>query len=106
MSSSRDFPFNFSLEVRNRLGPPDRFNLAVRDAFPVVEQEASRRRRGGRSSGQAGLRGWGGEEGGGGGRGGDGGGRGSAAPAGRSDPPTARHQSESSPESEASGMRT
>ena len=43
MSSSRDFPFNFSLEVRDRLGPPDRFNLAVRDAFPEVEPEASRR---------------------------------------------------------------
>ena len=43
MSSSRDFPFNFSLEVRDRLGPPDRFNLAVRDAFPVVDPEASRR---------------------------------------------------------------
>ena len=42
MSSSRDFPFNFSLDVRDRLGPPDVFNLAVRDAFPVVEQEASR----------------------------------------------------------------
>jgi hypothetical protein len=39
MSSSRDFPFTFSLEVRNRLGPPERFNLAVRDAFPVVDHE-------------------------------------------------------------------
>jgi hypothetical protein len=43
MSSSRDFPFNFSLDVRDRLGPPDAFNLAVRDAFPVVDPEASRR---------------------------------------------------------------
>jgi hypothetical protein len=43
MSSSRDFPFNFSLEARTRLGPPDRFNLAVRDAFPEVEPDASRR---------------------------------------------------------------
>ena len=43
MSSSRDFPFNFSLDVRDRLGPPDAFNLAVRHAFPVVDPEASRR---------------------------------------------------------------
>ena len=40
MSSSRDCPFNFSLDVRDRLGPPDAFNLAVRDAFPVVDPEA------------------------------------------------------------------
>ena len=41
MSSSRDFPFNFSLDVRDRLGPPDAFNLAVRRAFPVVDPFAS-----------------------------------------------------------------
>ena len=37
MSTSRDFPFSFSVEARSVLGPPDTLNLAVRAAFPELE---------------------------------------------------------------------
>ncbi len=36
MSSSRDFPFSFSSEVRAVLSSPDALNLSVRAAFPEL----------------------------------------------------------------------
>ena len=36
MSTSRDFPFSYSPEVRALLGPPSTLNLAVRAAYPEL----------------------------------------------------------------------
>lgn len=36
MSSSRDFPFSFSSDVRDLMGPPGASNLAIAQAFPQL----------------------------------------------------------------------